>query len=269
MLGPALGLAATLACTSAGAATLRAAYDISLAGLPLATAEVSSALQGTTYRTEVQARTTGIVGLVASGKGGAIATGSLAGGQPVPASFSLTARTSKNTTRVRLALAQGNVVEAEVVPPVQDRPDRVPVREAHKRGVIDPVSALLLPVHGRGELTAGENCNRTIPVFDGAARYNIVASYAGMRQFDVPGYRGPVLVCNLRYVPLAGHRAEREAVKFMMENREISVWLAPLAGTRLLAPVRVSLRTMVGTAVAEATRFAVEGAPAAASARPR
>ena len=56
--------------------------------------------------------------------------------------------------------------------------DRVPVTAAHTRGIIDPVSALLMPTQGRGEPLDPDNCNRTLPVFDGATRFNVVLSYA-------------------------------------------------------------------------------------------
>ena len=51
----------------------------------------------------------------------------------------------------------------------------------------------------------------------------------------------------------------------MANNRDISTWLAPVAGTNLVAPVRVSVKTMIGTAVIEATRFEADpGATATA-----
>jgi hypothetical protein len=107
-LGAALGAAAlALAAGSAEAATFKADYAVTLAGFPIATADLVSSIDGTTYKTQIQARTTGLAGVFASGKGGAVASGSLAGGQPVPASFALTSRTSSSQVAVRMGLAQG------------------------------------------------------------------------------------------------------------------------------------------------------------------
>ena len=91
----------------------------------------------------------------------------------------------------------------------------------------------------------------------GAASPSIrpLLSYAGTRNVDKPGYAGPVVVCNARYVPVAGHRPGRPATKFMEDNRDLSVWLAPVEGTRILMPLRISVRTMMGTLVVEATRW--------------
>ena len=76
---------------------------------------------------------------------------------------------------------------------------------------------------------------------------------------DKPGYKGPVLVCKARYVPISGHRALRPATKFMEENKDMSVWLVPLEGQRLLVPVRIAVRTMIGLSVVEASHWAMEG----------
>ena len=136
----------------------------------------------------------------------------------------------------------------------------VPLSEAHKRGIVDPVSALVMPAVSSGPLLDPANCDRTIPVFDGAARFDIVLTYAETRQVEKPGYRGPVLVCNARYVPIAGHRSLRPATKFMQDNQDMQVWLAPLEGARLLVPLRIAVQTMVGMSVIEATRWSIDGA---------
>ena len=43
----------------------------------------------------------------------------------------------------------------------------------------------------------------------------------------------------------------------MEENRDIQIWLAPVEGLALLAPYRVSIKTMVGVLDIEATEFQV------------
>ncbi len=45
----------------------------------------------------------------------------------------------------------------------------------------------------------------------------------------------------------------------MAENRDIQAWLAPVAGTNLVAPYRISVRSEIGMVVIEATRFAGQG----------
>ena len=50
---------------------------------------------------------------------------------------------------------------------------------------------------------------------------------------------------------------ERPATKFMAENKDIQIWLAPVAGLAVLAPYKVSIKTMVGVLDIEATEFSV------------
>ena len=95
-------------------------------------------------------------------------------------------------------------------------------------------------------------------MFDGYTRFDVALTYVGEREVSAKGYTGPVAICAARYVPIAGHRRDRPATKFMAENKDIEVWLAPVAGAQVLMPFRISVRTMVGTAVIEASEFSVE-----------
>src|SRR3954452_9525013 len=93
-----LAFAAALLALASGhawAATFKDDYAISLVGLPLATANLVSTIEGTSYRTQMQARTTGLAGIAASGKGASSAAGSVPAGHPLPATFALASRSSK------------------------------------------------------------------------------------------------------------------------------------------------------------------------------
>jgi hypothetical protein len=250
---------ALMAPPSARAASLDIAYDISLLGLTIGNATLTGDVGGDKYRMEVRARLSGLAGAVTGGRGagtasgtmGALATGT---GLPPAASFAVTAANSSEQRTVRMNIEKGAVTASEVAPPLDERPDRVPLLDEHRRGIIDPISALMMPVANGDPRNA---CNRTIPIFDGAARYTISLSYAGVKDVSTDGYEGPVTVCAVRYAPVAGHR-NRRPVKFMADNRDISVWLAPVAGARLMMPYRISMKTMIGTLVIEASRYATE-----------
>ena len=43
----------------------------------------------------------------------------------------------------------------------------------------------------------------------------------------------------------------------MADNKDLEVWLAPIASDQLLFPFRVSVRTMIGTTVVEAQEFRI------------
>ena len=239
--------------------TLKVSYDITLAGLPLGKADLSSSFSGSKYEMEGRAKLTGLAMILTGGKGEASASGTLADAAPPrSSSFAVVSKTSDNQRSVRMGLKSGRVAKVEIDPPLEPRPDRVPVKAADKRGVVDPMSALLMPAVASKNLTDPANCDRTIPVFDGASRMNVVLSYGETKNVEVPGYSGPVLVCNARYVPISGHRSERPATKFMQENKDIAVWLAPVEGPRLLFPLKVSVRTMIGMGEMQASLWSLE-----------
>lgn len=267
LLSFAAGLLA-LSPLSVSAATVKADYGIWLSGLPLGNANLATTVEGSRYRMQLDVRLTGLAGMLTGGSGNASASGMVGSSRPVPASFDITSRSSSAERTVRMGLSGGSVQALSVVPPLEERTDRVPVRDNHKRGIVDPVSGLLMPMLSRNA-TDPANCNRTIPVFDGGARFDIVLRYAETKQVEKPGYKGPVIVCNARYVPVAGHRAERPATRFMEDNRDMNVWLVPVEAARLLLPLRIEVRTTAGMSLIEASSWSLEGAakvtPAAAT----
>jgi hypothetical protein len=249
------------------AASFSADYGIYLAGLPIGEADVASTIEGDRYKLDVNAKLTGLVGLFVNGRGAATSSGSVSNGRVVPASFAVTSRNSSESRTVRMGLSSGNVAAVDISPPIDAKEDRVPVADAHRRGIVDPVSALIMPMNAREPLDPAQ-CGRTIPIFDGASRFNVVLSYQGRKSVEKPGFKGDVLVCNARWVPISGHRPTRSAVKFMEENRNMSVWLAPLEGTRVLAPLRIAVETMVGMSVIEAQRWELSPTATASVRRP-
>ena len=44
-------------------------------------------------------------------------------------------------------------------------------------------------------------------------------------------------------------------IKYLTELRDIELWLAPTAGTRLMVPYRASLSTPLGQGLLQATQF--------------
>lgn len=263
------GLILAAALSSPGlpaqAASLDAKYDVSLLGLTLGTASLSGGIDASAYKLDVVAKLTGLIGGFTGGRGSGVATGNINGGKPSPATFAISSANSSESRTVRMALDGGSVQAIDIAPPIDSKPDRVPLTESHKRNVLDPLSAFLMWADAKGG--AASACNRTLPIFDGAARYDIKLSYAGTREVTLEGYSGPVSICQARYVPIAGHRALRPSTKFMAENKEISVWLAPVASTSLMVPVRISVKTMIGTAVIEASSFKVDPGVTASTAK--
>ena len=250
---------ASISAASAGATDLKVDYRITLAGLTLGSADLQAKFVGERYDLRMNAQLTGLAGLfTASGRGGALATGTLSGNRILTSGFSATAKSGGAERTVQVALTSGNASDVKIEPPFEPRPDRVPIDEAHKKGIIDPLSAILALAPLKGKPDDPGNCNRTVPVFDGTQRFNVTLTYVETKRVQKPGYSGNVLVCSARYSPVAGHRPQRWAVKYMQDNRDMAVWLAPVEGTRVLAPLRINVQTYLGMSIVEAEKWALE-----------
>jgi hypothetical protein len=249
--------AAALLAVSAPAAraeSLLARYAIKLIGLPLGTATLAGSVDASAYRLEAAARLTGLASVISNAKGAATASGVFVQGRVAPNGFATTSANSQMTRTIRIAMAAGTVRASEIVPPFDSPPDRIPVLESQKRHIIDPLSAFVMPI-GAGEQVVGPAaCNRTIPIFDSWTRFDVNLAYVGNATIAAKGYSGPVAVCSARYTPVSGHR-DRPVTRFMADNRDMEVWLAPLGSARVAIPVRISVATMIGKLLIEATQF--------------
>src|SRR5262249_43876317 len=164
--------------------------------------------------------------------------------------------TSKKTEEIRIVLDKGNVREYGILPEPPVDPDRIPVTEAHRHGVWDPMTASLLRVPGTGDPLSPEACRTGAAVFDGRMRYDLKLDFKRMEMVKAEkGYRGPVVVCAIYFVPVAGYIPDRPVIKYLTAQRNIEIAFAPIAGTRVLVPFRMRVPTPLGPAMLEATSF--------------
>ncbi|MGH6768666.1 MAG: DUF3108 domain-containing protein [Xanthobacteraceae bacterium] len=237
--------------------TLEARYTISLARIPIGTASATADIVDGRYRLTVSGRASGMLRVIASGEGSLTASGAMIDGRPSPAEFVARTTTDDDTLDVRLGFDGGNVtaLAASAPPP---GPDRIKLTEAHRVGVLDPLTALLIPAGADGSGPSEASCNRTLPVFDGRRRYDLMLAHKRMDTVKADkGYSGSVVVCAVTLKPIAGYRKSSRLVKFLTDGRDIEIALAPVAGTRMLAPFRVSVANMLGNLMVHASRFEV------------
>jgi hypothetical protein len=254
-----VGISMLAGAPAAANETLQVGYSIRLLGLSLGSAGMNATISPSSYDLEISAQLSGIASIVSKAQGGARSSGSIEQGRVLSKAYATASSNSKETRTVRMALNAGSVRSVELVPPPEPHPDRVPVTDAHKRGIIDPLSALVMPVAG-ANLIGPAACDRTIPVFDGYARFDISLSYAGTQQVRSPAYSGPVAVCKARYKAIAGHRNNRKQTQYMENNRQIEVWLMPVESARVVTPYKIQVATQVGQLVIEATKMSVASA---------
>ncbi|MDE1568747.1 DUF3108 domain-containing protein [Aquabacter sediminis] len=238
---------------------LEAKYALSLAGIEVGRAEVTVNATDAGYDILGTGRVTGVLRAVSSGKGSVAARGGMAAGKSVPRLFVVSARADGKDELIKFAITDNVVKDLDVSPPPKPYPDRIEITDAHLLNVTDPLTGAFVSVPGKADMLSAAACDRTVPVFDGRQRYDIVLSFDRVEDVKIEkGFAGKAVVCQVRYVPVAGHRPTRSTVKYMQENKDMSVWLVPIAGTRLMAPFKVQVATLVGTVLFEATSFKTE-----------
>lgn len=257
----ALGLASALVfvsgAVSAFADEFRARYTVTLMGFHIGEAAAVGSLGPANYRIDLNAKLTGIAAMVSNIKLALAATGALRKSGPAPSTYATTSANSIGSRTVRMSLDAGNVKAVEIFPPFEDKEGRIPVTEANKRNIVDPTSALIMPVPEGEPLVGPAACDRRIPVYDGYVRFDVALHYVGVRDVSVKGYSGPVSVCSARYIPISGHKRDSKSTKFMAENRDIEAWLAPIERAHVVVPLHVALMTLAGDAVIDAVDFSV------------
>ena len=269
-----LGVALALMIGDAGTARLNAQggrldahYSVTLGGVPFGRGAWQIDIREDQFTATVSGATAGLMRMFTSGHATSAARGTVSHGQLFASSYASTIIADKRQDEVRMALSNGTVKDYLADPPSLPNPDRVPLTEAHRRGITDPMTASLMPVPGRGDTFVPEACPRKLAIFDGRMRYDLELAFKRLDKVKSErGYQGTVVVCALYFSPIAGHIPARAVIKYLVDIRDIEVWLAPIAGTRLMVPYRLTIPTALGLGVMQATEFVSMPQPARASA---
>ena len=87
-------------------------------------------------------------------------------------------------------------------------------------------------------------------------RYDLQLAFRQMETLVLAnGMKLPAVVCALSFKPVSGYVPSRPAIKYLAARQDIDVALAPIAGTRVMVPVRVRIPTPVGLGMVQATEF--------------
>jgi hypothetical protein len=241
---------------------LDARYTASLAGITIGKGAWVIDIGDDQYTAAASGMTAGVLSVFTSGQGSGASRGRIRADGLSPNTYASTITTDNKLEEMRIVLSSGMVKDVTINPPNAFNPQRVPLTEAHRHGVIDPMSAVLMRVPGNGDPLSPEACRRTIPVFDGRMRFDLHMSFKRMDVVKADkGYRGPAVVCSVQFVPIAGYVPDRPAVKYLVAQHDVEVFLAPIMGTRVLVPFKVTIPTPLGRGAIEATQFITTPAP--------
>lgn len=259
------GIAATAVAPPAGAredSYFAIGYTVSLNGIPLGKGSFSGRVAGGAYRLKGDARLTGIAGMLFEYKATGEVDGHLGRTNHSPRRFGSSASDDRSSQIVSMSFSRGRVDQLSVRPAARASKDYISVRSGHMTNVVDPMTAMIISA-GRDGALSPDDCNRTIPVFNGRERFDLVLRYKNMQ--TVSGnrrttYAGPAVVCQALYRPIAGHRPGRSEIEYYASRKDMEVWLAPAGDTGLLVPVRMVVPTPIGTGIIQATAFAASHA---------
>uniref|UniRef100_E6VG52 DUF3108 domain-containing protein n=1 Tax=Rhodopseudomonas palustris (strain DX-1) TaxID=652103 RepID=E6VG52_RHOPX len=270
LIGLLAGCAMAAATPAAAQGKLDARYEASLAGIEVGKGAWVIQVDDDFYSASATGTTSGVMQAFSSGNGRGESQGRVINGQLVPGNYMASITGGKKTETIRMTLANGNIKTSTIEPEPPPDDDRIPVTDAHRRGVIDPMTASFLRVPGSGDLLSPDSCRVSTPIFDGRMRYDLRMEYKRTETVKAEkGYRGPALVCAVYFNPVSGYIPDRAAIKYLTKQRDMEVWLAPIAGTRVLAPYKLKIPTPVGNAVLEATQFVTLVTPAKAASGPQ
>jgi hypothetical protein len=235
-----LGLAAA---PSHAATTADASYVVNLGGNIIANAKFHFVDDGSAYSLSLNANVSGVAQLVASGVAKVDSTGTVTADGLRSNSFDLLTRSGGDEFTVRVQYQKAAVTAFLIDPPITNNIDRIPIERKQLSGVNDFLASFIR----KGSLDRSL-CDYRARIFTGVERFDLDFSYArdDVATSKRTGYQGPVVLCNVKYKPIAGHYTTSEITNSLAQDDRILVWFAPLGDSGYAIPYRVLLTTSMG-----------------------
>lgn len=261
-------LAAEGSHTAGAQGRLDAEYVASVSGIPVGHGNWTVEISDKAFTAAASGATAGLLKIFSGARGSGASQGIMGGAGPIPTSYVATIVDDRHVDEVHIALVGGNVTAFSAEPQLLPLPERIPVTDADRRGVVDPMTSALSRVAGSGDPVSPAACQRKVAVFDGRVRYDLHSEFKRIESVKAErGYEGPAVVCALYFQPISGYVPDRAAVRYLIELRNAEVWLAPIAGTRVLVPFRVAMPTPLGPGILQARQFVTIAQPTHAAAK--
>ena len=242
---------------------LEAQYEATLAGIPVGKGAWNIEIRDDVFAAAASGGTSGLLKSFAGGSGTGASQGRVVNGALVATGYQASTTTSKKTEEIRITLDKGNVKEFahRAGAAGRCRPHRRHRRASPRRlGSDDGLAAAR--VRHRRRCCRPDACHAAPAMFDGRMRYELKLDFKRMENVKAEkGYHGPVVVCALYFVPVAGYIPDRPVIKYLAAQRNIEIAFAPIAGTRVLVPFWLKVPTPLGPAMLEATASSPSAQP--------
>lgn len=242
---------AGLSIGDAAAQSFRSEYSVSLLGFTIARSSFDSSFLGDKFSVRGSVASAGLAQIFDSTKGTISSSGRFAGNDPRPAAYVTNYTSGRKKQKTQISFSGGNVSKTVNIPPLKKRGDEwVPVGPGDLRDVTDPISATLVRADRPKDV-----CRRTVKMFDGEMRANLVLDYLSTDPVTLPGYTGDAITCNARFVPVAGYKKNHKSIDYLSNRSKITVMFAPVSTTGIYAPVYATIGTQIGTITIRAKKF--------------
>lgn len=244
MLGAGLGSGSAVGADKAPLpANVDAVYRVSFTALgDIGHFHFNSKINGDTYALSADAKIDTAIfdyrGDMAS-KGAVIA--STISAEPVDYIYNYKQKTFLKKKKVKaLNIAFTGPAVSKVTPFDPPSPKAVPVKPEQLKNVLDPLSGVMALSLGN----PANPCAQKLPIYDGKQRFDIV--------FTPARRAGADHICNVRMIPVAGHKPGEGATSVV--NGNIELVMRPVPKANIVIPYSVTVPTIVGTATLTSDR---------------
>jgi hypothetical protein len=230
-----------------------ASYKVAFNGFDVGRFNFESSIKGSSYALNGQAQLSALLGAF-QWTGLTRTSGTLVGDKPRPSGYSFDFSGTGRAGSVKMGFSGNSVTNLNVFPTLPPLPGNVPVKDAHLKDVLDPLSAVI--ALSRGSLD--NPCARRLSIFDGKQRFDLVLSFKNFERVGdarASGQPDIVHVCRIRYVPIAGFSPSDEVQA--MTQAAIEVSLRPIPSANLIVPHQITIPTSAGTATLTSERISI------------
>jgi Protein of unknown function (DUF3108) len=236
-------------------ASVRALYEVNFNGFTVGTFEFQSQSEDQSYTLTGNAHLSLLLGAF-TWIGETRSFGLIADHALKPAAFTFEFRANSKAGSTKIDFANGGVSDVRHSPAAIPKTDAVPLRQQHLRGVLDPLSAIMVVAR----YTNPDPCDHRLPIFDGKERFDLVLSYKGqvkVNEQQPSGQPAIAHVCRVKYQPIAGHKIDAES-SYLATTDAIEISLRPIPSANVLVPYQITIPTLIGYATIVAKRVEIE-----------
>lgn len=255
--------AATLTVAPASARDLpwpnqvEARYRLTFNGFDVGVYNFTLNYSGQTYSAVAKTKITALFGAF-KWIGTFTGSGSIDGAGPHPASYLMRYKTRSKVKSVKMGFDGTGVTSVALVPDKPPDPDAIKVKPDDIKHVFDPISATM----AISDATGPGVCDRTIPVFDGKARFDLKLSFTSreaIKEKHPSGQPRELVVCSVKYVPIAGHKP-KDFVRPWIDYDHIEIALRAIPSAGVYVPYRISIPSTIGPAAMTAEEIHITAA---------